>query len=70
VAERIAAEGLKVSALAVEGEPVEAILRIAETEHPDLIVVGSHSEGAGVALLDTVAERVVRRSSVSVLVVA
>ena len=36
VAERLAKEGLNVTAMAVEGSPAEAILRAAEDEKPDV----------------------------------
>jgi nucleotide-binding universal stress UspA family protein len=70
VAELFQAERVSVSALAVEGPAVEAILRAAEAEKPDLIVMGSRGEGGmpGV-LLGSAAERVLRHSTVSVLVV-
>lgn len=71
VAERFIGEGLTVTALAMEGHPVEAILRAAETEKPDVIVMGSRGENNTVpgVLLGSVAERVVRHAAVSVLVV-
>ena len=70
VAERIKAAGLAVSALAVEGAPAEAILHASEDVQPDLIIMGSRGGGGlpGLALGST-AERVVRHSMVSVLVV-
>ena len=57
--------------IAVEmGEPVEVILNKAKQENYDLIVMGKHGHGAlkGGLIGDT-AQRVVRRSSVPVLVV-
>lgn len=70
VAERIKAVGLAVSALAVEGAPAEAILHASADVQPDLIIMGSRGGGGlpGLALGST-AERVVRHSTVSVLVV-
>jgi len=52
------------------GVPVERILEYAANEHIDLIVMGTHGRGlVGHMLLGSVAERVVRRSSVPVLTV-
>jgi len=63
-------EGLTASALVVEGSPSEAILQAAEADQPDLIVMGSRGGGGLPGLnLGSVAERVVRRASVPVLVV-
>ncbi|MBI3241238.1 MAG: universal stress protein [Chloroflexi bacterium] len=70
VGERLKAEGLQVTALAVEGPAAEAILRATEDEKPDLIVMGSRGNGGLPGLpLGGVAERVVRMSPVPVLVV-
>lgn len=70
VGERLRAEGLQVTTLAVEGPAAEAILRAAEDEKPDLIVMGSRGSGGFPGLpLGGVAERVVRMSPVPVLVV-
>lgn len=63
-------EGLSASALVVEGSPSEAILQAIETDQPDLIVMGSRGGGGLPGLnLGSVAERVVRRAAVPVLVV-
>lgn len=63
-------EGLTASALVVEGSPSEAILQAAEADQSDLIVMGSRGGGGLPGLnLGSVAERVVRRASVPVLVV-
>lgn len=54
----------------VTGEPDNRIVAHAEDEPIDLIVIGSHGqEGIARFLLGSVAETVVRRSPVSVLVV-
>lgn len=51
------------------GEPANRIVASAESEPMDLIVIGSHGqEGLSRVLLGSVAETVVRRSPVSVLV--
>lgn len=71
VAERFFAAGLNATAIAVEGHPVDAILRAVETECPDVLVMGSRGEEGGLpgVLLGSVAERVVRHATVSVWVV-
>jgi nucleotide-binding universal stress UspA family protein len=72
VAARVQAEGLKATALTVEGPPAEAILHAIAEEKPDLVVMGSHGSGnlLGRALaLGGVAEKVVRYSPVTVTVV-
>lgn len=70
VAERLKAEGLKVTATVVEGPAAEAILRAADELSPDLIVMGSRGEGGFAnVLLGGVAEQVVHHSTVPVLVV-
>ena len=54
----------------VEGPPAEAILRAAEADKPDLIVMGSRgSGGLPGALIGSVAEQVVRHATTPVLVV-
>lgn len=54
----------------VTGEPDDRIVAQAAEESVDLIVIGSHGkEGISRVLLGSVAETVVRRSPVSVLVV-
>ncbi|WP_222913249.1 universal stress protein [Natrinema sp. SYSU A 869] len=54
----------------VTGKPDHRIVAQAEEESVDLIVIGSHGqEGISRLLLGSVAENVVRRSPVSVLVV-
>src|SRR5262245_32866620 len=45
VTAQIQSEGLTASALVVEGSPAEAILQAAETDAPDLIVMGSRGGG-------------------------
>ncbi|MEY7847786.1 universal stress protein [Natrarchaeobius sp. A-rgal3] len=52
------------------GSPDREIARIAETEDFDTIVIGSHGrDGVSRVLLGSVAEKVLRRSAVPVLVV-
>ena len=70
VAARLKAEGIKVTAVVVEGAAADAILRAAEDSKPDVIVMGSRGEG-GFAnmLLGGVAEHVIHYSKVPVLIV-
>ena len=52
------------------GQPVDEILRLAEENQADLIVVGTHGHsGLRHLLLGSVAERIVLRASCSVLLV-
>jgi nucleotide-binding universal stress UspA family protein len=53
-----------------EGDPVTEILRVAQERECELIVMGTHGRtGLAHLLMGSVAERVVRRSGCSVLVV-
>jgi universal stress protein A len=52
------------------GDPVREILRVADEQHADLIVIGTHGRrGAARFLLGSTAERVVRHAHCAVLVV-
>ncbi|MCE9525416.1 MAG: universal stress protein, partial [Planctomycetales bacterium] len=52
------------------GDPAEAIIRLAETEKADLIVIGTHGRrGLRRVLMGSVAEVVVRTASCPVLTV-
>ncbi len=55
--------------LVVEGEPAEVILEAAARDGSDLIVLGAASGGLGGSLLGNTAEKLVRKSPASVLVV-
>ena len=67
---RADAHGRELDTAVVTGEPDHRIVERAEAESVDLIVIGSHGrEGISRILLGSVAEKVVRRSPVSVLVV-
>jgi len=69
VAVRLKAEGIKVSAVVVEGPAAEAILRAVDESSPDIIVMGSRGVGGFTnMLLGGVAEHVVHYSKVPVLV--
>lgn len=61
---------VKVTACTKVGSPADEILRVAEEEGVDLIVMGTHGwTGIRYKLLGSVAEDVLRRSKMSVLVV-
>ncbi|MEQ8787043.1 MAG: universal stress protein [Pirellulaceae bacterium] len=52
----------------ITGEPAAAIARLAESEHADLIVLGTHGRtGLTRLLMGSVAEAIVRRASCPVL---
>jgi nucleotide-binding universal stress UspA family protein len=52
------------------GDPVEEILKIIESEGIDLVIMGTHGrKGLEHTVIGSVAERVVQRSPVPVLVV-
>jgi nucleotide-binding universal stress UspA family protein len=69
VAELIAA-GLNASGVAYEGSTSDAVLRLAEDETPDVVVIsGRAPAGARDYLVATGAERVVRHATVPVFVV-
>lgn len=62
--------GLKTVGRVVEGDPREALVRAAETERADLIVVGSHGRsGLRRLLLGSVANHVVTHAPCNVMVV-
>jgi nucleotide-binding universal stress UspA family protein len=62
--------GSRIECLAVEGEAPATILRVAEEQAVDLIVVGTHGRrGVRRLLLGSVAEGVVRRATCPVLTV-
>jgi nucleotide-binding universal stress UspA family protein len=63
------ANGVTVATRAVLGEPVWEICQAAESEHADLIVMGSHGRtGLAHVLLGSVAERVARHAPCPVLI--
>lgn len=71
VAPLISRAGLKPDDLVVvEGEPADAVLQFAEHHDADVIVIGSHGRrGLSRLVLGSIAESVVRRSPIPVLVV-
>ncbi|PSP81465.1 stress response protein [Halobacteriales archaeon QS_1_68_20] len=70
VREKAATAGVDAETRLVEGSPSREIVRYAENENCDLVVMGTHGRG-GIdrLLLGSVAERVVRSSKVPVLTV-
>lgn len=69
-AARLGREGLRASAVIVEGDPAKAILRVADDHQADLILLGTHGRtGLERLLLGSVARNVMVHASVSVLVV-
>jgi nucleotide-binding universal stress UspA family protein len=63
------AAGIDASTLMEEGGSVDSIIEAAEQGHADLIIIGSHGRGGiARALLGSVAEGVLRRAGVPVLV--
>src|SRR5512139_1383253 len=70
VAEKAMADGLEVQRLTVEGHPAEEIIKYAEKNSVDLIIMGTLGKsGLDRFLLGSVAEKVVRTSKIPVLVV-
>jgi nucleotide-binding universal stress UspA family protein len=62
-------EGMKAHHIVGEGNVYESVLKIAEREQADLIVIGAHRPELADYLLGPNAARVVRHAKVSVLVV-
>ena len=52
----------------VIGSPAREIMYLAEEEHADLIIIGSHRPGLANYLIGSTADRVVRHATCSVLV--
>jgi len=70
LARTIREDGLAVTATAVSGDPAEAIVRFAEARGVRLVVLATHGRGGvGRWLQGSVAEAVVRRSSIPVVLV-
>ena len=63
--------GVKVTALLRDGVVYDEIHRVADVEHADLIVIGTHGRtGANRLLLGSIAERVIRTATRPVLSVS
>ena len=70
VAEKAESEGLEVERITVEGHPAEEIIKYAEKNSMNLIVMGTLGKsGLDRFLLGSVAEKVVRASKIPVLIV-
>ncbi|HEX7124593.1 MAG TPA: universal stress protein [Thermodesulfobacteriota bacterium] len=73
LADRVAeleAQGIKARSLLVVGVPADEIVRAAERERADLIVLGTHGRGAvGRFFLGSIADRVVRTAPCPVVTV-
>ena len=66
----LAAEGLTARSVVRSGEPADEIVRLADEEHADMIVMGTQGRtGLERLMLGSVAERVIRRSRCPVLTV-
>ena len=64
------AAGLEAESLVLKGDPAERIIKFAEEQSVDMIVVGSHGIGGFERLvIGSVSEKVVRHAKVPVLVV-
>ena len=62
--------GIKVTSMLLHGTPWQEIVRAAKVKKADLIIVGTHRrKGVQHALLGSVAEKIVRLASCSVLVI-
>ncbi len=69
-AEELEAAGAAVERVVVDDDPVDALLAAAKEHKADLIVVGSHGEGAmSAAFLGSTAMKLLHHSEVPVLVV-
>lgn len=68
--ERARADGVACESVIAEGDPAEKILKAAEVHGADLIVVGTHGRrGLRRLFVGSVAENIVRRSTVPVVIV-
>jgi nucleotide-binding universal stress UspA family protein len=70
LAARLAKDGVAVSTFVRVGRPVEEITQLADDEHADLVVMGTHGRtGLQRMLIGSVTERVVRTAKMPVLTV-
>lgn len=70
IVQRLAASGVKVQGHLRQGNPPDEIVQVAKDLGVDLIVLGTHGrKGFAHALMGSVAERVVRTSSIPVLTI-
>src|SRR5262245_18107795 len=62
--------GVEISSVLITGNPWDEIINVAEREHAELIVMCTHGRhGVSRALMGSVAEQVLRTSTIPVLVV-
>jgi nucleotide-binding universal stress UspA family protein len=67
---KYSSSGVPVKGVLRVGPPVDEVERVADEEHGDLIVVGTHGRrGLSRALLGSVAENVIRTSKIPVLAI-
>jgi len=70
MAEKLACDGVAIECIAVEGVAADSIREIAEREHVDLIVMGTHGRrGVSQLLLGSVAEYLMRHAPCPVLTI-
>lgn len=70
MAEKLERDGLGIDCVAVEGIAADAIREVAERDHADLIVMGTHGRrGVSHLLLGSVAEQMMRHAPCPVLTV-
>ncbi len=70
IARRLAGQGLRVKTLIARGAPAAQILRTADRQQSDLIVMGSHGlTGLPLFLLGSVSEKILSHAACSVLLV-
>ena len=70
VAEKAESEGVEIERLTVEGHPADELIKYAENNSIDMIILGTIGKsGLDRFLLGSVAEKVVRNSKIPVLVV-
>ena len=70
IAHRLNSQGIQAKALLVQGEPIDTILQEAKKINCNLIVMGSHGfSGITRALLGSVSEGVLRKSTLPLLIV-
>ncbi len=68
--ERLEAKGLRVRTLVTMGDPAEEICRVALVEGADLIAMSTHGRGGlGRLIFGSVAEQVIRRAGIPVLMI-
>ena len=68
LASEASAKGVRVREIVLQGKPSAEIVRLAEEEHADLVVLGTHGKGMlDHALFGSTTERVIRKAPCPVL---